>query len=331
MLLNNKAAIYDAIGDRKGAIDTYEKIVSDFSGNIDVRGAWVLAANNLATLYMKTDYPEKAIKMLESLSSENKEYKQLFKQNLTLAYYISDDAKLRSTLKDYNNICYNNCLDVFNFFTESEREDYWTSNARELLIINNLVADKHQEITDVAYNNLLFVKNLKLMSSDILKKIVENSSNLELKKKYKGVVYKRRVKVTEPEAIAFMNRTGALRKQNQISREILYFRDFYQTLSPKVYLCYDREAWYDPADKGFRMTLDRNVRYRTADLSLSSSFRGRNILEPGQTLLEVKAEGAVPLWLVELLTCEQIYKQSFSKYGKAYLQMLNEHLALQKG
>jgi hypothetical protein len=154
---------------------------------------------------------------------------------------------------------------------------------------------------------------------------------LELKKKYKGVVYKRRVKVTEPEAIAFMNRTGALRKQKQISREILYFRDFYQTLSPKVYLCYDREAWYDPADKGFRMTLDRNVRYRTADLSLSSSFRGRNILEPGQTLLEVKAEGAVPLWLVELLTCEQIYKQSFSKYGKAYLQMLNEHLALQKG
>lgn len=154
---------------------------------------------------------------------------------------------------------------------------------------------------------------------------------LELKKKYKGVVYKRRVKVTESEGIAFMNRTGALRKQNQISREILYFRDFYQTLCPKVYLCYDREAWYDPVDKGFRMTLDRNVRCRTGNLNLSSPFGGRDILEPGQTLLEVKAEGAVPLWLVELLTREQIYKQSFSKYGRAYLQMLNEHLALQKG
>ena len=188
MLLNNKAMIYDAIGDRKGAIGTYEKIVSDFSGNIDVRGAWVIAANNLAALYMKTDNPEKAIKILESLSSENKEYKQLFKQNLALAYYISDDAKLKSTLTDYNNICYNNCLDVFNFFTEAEREDYWAGNARELLIINNLVADKHHEITDVAYNNLLFVKNLKLMSSDILKRIVVNSSNLELKKKYNKVL-----------------------------------------------------------------------------------------------------------------------------------------------
>lgn len=154
---------------------------------------------------------------------------------------------------------------------------------------------------------------------------------LELKKKYKGVVYKRRVKVTESEAIAFMNRSGTLHKQNQISREILYFRDFYQTLSPKVYLCYDREAWYDPVDKGFRMTLDRNVRYRTADLSLSAPFGGREILKPGQTLLEVKAEGAVPLWLVELLTREGIHKQSFSKYGKAYEQMLTEHLAMQKG
>lgn len=154
---------------------------------------------------------------------------------------------------------------------------------------------------------------------------------LELKKKYKGVVYKRRVKVTEPEGIAFMNRTGVLRKQNQISREIIYFRDFYQTLRPQVYLCYDREAWYDPVDKGFRMTLDRNVRYRTTDLCLSTPFGGRDILEPGQTLLEVKAEGAVPLWLVDLLNCEQIRKQSFSKYGRAYLQMLQEQLVLQKG
>lgn len=154
---------------------------------------------------------------------------------------------------------------------------------------------------------------------------------LELKKKYKGVVYKRRVRVTESEAMAFMDRNGVLRKQNQISREILYFRDFYQTLRPRVYLCYDREAWYDPVDRGFRMTLDRNILYRTTDLSLSSPFSGCTILEPGQTLLEVKAEGAVPLWLVELLTKEQVHKQSFSKYGKAYEQMLTAHLAMQKG
>ena len=79
------------------------------------------------------------------------------------------------------------------------------------------------------------------------------------------------------------------------------------------------------------MTLDRNVRYRTTDLSLCAPYGGREILSLDQTLLEVKAEGAIPLWLVELLSRERIQKQSFSKYGRAYEQMLTEHLAIQKG
>lgn len=148
---------------------------------------------------------------------------------------------------------------------------------------------------------------------------------LELKKKYKGIVYKRRVKTTEAEAKAFMQREGALRKQNQISRELLYVRDFYRDLEPRVYLCYDRQAWYDPVDRGFRMTIDSNVRYRTQMLSLASAMEGRQILEPNQSLLEVKAEGAVPMWLVELLTQQGLFKRSFSKYGMAYRQMLEEH------
>ena len=48
-------------------------------------------------------------------------------------------------------------MDVFNFFTVSEREDYWTRNARELLVLNNLVADKYPDMADVAFDNLLFV------------------------------------------------------------------------------------------------------------------------------------------------------------------------------
>lgn len=154
---------------------------------------------------------------------------------------------------------------------------------------------------------------------------------LELKKKYQGVVYKRRIKVTEQEAMDFMNRKAPLLRQTQIGREILYFRDFYRDLRPRVYLSYDREAWLDPAEQGFRMTLDRNICYRTEALSLSAPFGGRQILRSGQTLLEVKAEGAVPLWLVRLLTQEQIKKQSFSKYGCAYQEMLTEQKALQKG
>ena len=186
-LLNNKAYIYEALGERQESIKTYEKMVADFGNKEDVKGAWLLAANNLAVLYMKSDKPEKAVSLLEALGSKNKEYKQTFAQNLALAYYFMGDPRIKKALQDANFTSYDNCLDVFNFFTVAERENYWTSVARELLVLNNLIADKYPDNTDVAFNNLLFVKNLKIMSGDILKKMVDNSSNTELKSKYNKI------------------------------------------------------------------------------------------------------------------------------------------------
>lgn len=183
-LLNNKAWIYEALGERQESIETYEQIVKDFGDIGDVKGAWVLAANNLAMLYMKYGKPEKAVTLLESLSSKNKEHKQMFAQNIALAYYFIGDSRVKKAVQDFNSISYDNCLDVFNFFTVAEREDYWSGVARELLVLNNLIADKYPDNTDVAFNNMLFVKNLKLMSGDILKKMVDNSSSIELKSKY---------------------------------------------------------------------------------------------------------------------------------------------------
>ena len=147
---------------------------------------------------------------------------------------------------------------------------------------------------------------------------------LEMKKKYKGIVYKRRIRISQDQALAFMNRTAPLPEDSQIGRELTYFRDFYKNLEPRVYLCYDREAWYDPRDKGFRMTLDRNIRFRTEDLRLEIPADGRQILDPDISLLEVKASGGVPLWLTEHLSKAGIFKTSFSKYGRAYLLLLSE-------
>lgn len=147
---------------------------------------------------------------------------------------------------------------------------------------------------------------------------------LEMKKKYKGIVYKRRVRVSQSEAFAFMNRTAALPKDTQISRELTYFRDFYPNLTPKVYLSYQRQAWFDPNDGGFRMTIDWDIRYRTVDLDLGADTDGRRILDPEYSLLEVKASGGIPLWLMELLSRLKLHKISFSKYGRAYEELLQE-------
>jgi hypothetical protein len=36
--------------------------------------------------------------------------------------------------------------------------------------------------------------------------------------------------------------------------------------------------------------------------------------------MEIKCSGAIPLWMVEILSRERIFKTSFSKYGNAYMQ-----------
>ncbi len=51
-------------------------------------------------------------------------------------------------------------------------------------------------------------------------------------------------------------------------------------------------------------------------------MEGVSLLPPGGTILEIKVQGAVPLWLTEILSEGKIYKGSFSKYGAAYKQQL---------
>ena len=154
---------------------------------------------------------------------------------------------------------------------------------------------------------------------------------LEMKKKYKGIVYKRRVKVSQEQAFAFMERRAPLPQESQIGRELAYFRDHYGDLSPKVYLSYERLAWFDPQDGGFRMTLDWDARYRTDGLDLYLPTGGRQILLPEESVLEVKASGGIPMWLTELLSREGLHKQSFSKYGRAYMELLEEKLTESRG
>ncbi len=141
---------------------------------------------------------------------------------------------------------------------------------------------------------------------------------LEMKKKYKGIVYKRRISLTEQQALDFMERRAPLPQDGQIARELLYFRDFYGNLQPQVYLSYDRVAWFSREDPGLRLTMDRNILFRRDGLEISREPGGQPVLGREWTLLEVKAENAIPLWLTELLNTACIRQTSFSKYGRAY-------------
>jgi len=144
---------------------------------------------------------------------------------------------------------------------------------------------------------------------------------VELKKKYDSVVYKRRLALPRESALAWVSGEAAFPKTGQISREIDYFLSFYQTLSPKVYLSYEREAYAMRDKSPFRVTFDENVLARCTDPDLSHPG-GESLLPEGKILMELKCIGGIPLWMVRVLSRENIRKTSFSKYGTAYQKMI---------
>lgn len=143
---------------------------------------------------------------------------------------------------------------------------------------------------------------------------------VELKKKYDGVVYKRRCTMNMARANELLATHG--NPSGQIERELDYTAKHYGGLVPSMFIAYDREAFYDPNDHEFRMTFDRRVRCREHDLRLDAGDEGEQYLEDGRSILEVKAGGAVPLWLVRFLSEEGLYRTHFSKIGVAWNRKL---------
>ncbi len=144
---------------------------------------------------------------------------------------------------------------------------------------------------------------------------------LELKRKAYGIVYKRRVQTTIPQVAKFFSREGDICAGGQINREITTFRDYYDTLVPACMIIYDRTAYVETGGD-LRLTIDDNPRYRTDHLVMSYGMEGTSLLPPGCSILELKVQGAMPLWLTRALSDIKIYKASFSKYGEAYRQQL---------
>ena len=145
----------------------------------------------------------------------------------------------------------------------------------------------------------------------------EDTVFVELKKKFKGVVYKRRVSMSAREASAWLDRGQPPAEDSQMTREISWFLKSVEPAA-KVYLACDRLAFRDREEPELRITFDRNIRWRETELELSAGDRGEPLLAPGQVLMEIKAPQAAPLWLAHLLSELALFPTSFSKYGTCY-------------
>ena len=143
---------------------------------------------------------------------------------------------------------------------------------------------------------------------------------VELKKKYEGVVYKRRVVMNAADAAGYLSgrEPGG---DTQIHREIDWFLFSYRP-APKVFIAYDREAFAGIDNPDLRITFDTRLRGRTDHVDLRAGDYGQPILPGNQILMEIKIPGAAPLWLARLLSENNITSTSFSKYGAYYKRYL---------
>lgn len=153
---------------------------------------------------------------------------------------------------------------------------------------------------------------------------------LEIKKKVRKIVYKRRIDATLKAGEAYlMEGDDSLIEDSQIKREMDWLKTRYGTVKPKMYIYYDRFSMKGKEDESVRITIDHNILYRDYDLSLSSGVYGDYLLPEDHVIMEIKIPGAYPLWLVEILNKYHVYPTSFSKYGTAYKKVTKSKGVLQ--
>lgn len=141
----------------------------------------------------------------------------------------------------------------------------------------------------------------------------------ELKKKYRGVVYKRRVAGTGEEMDRLLRGGWLEREDPQTQREIHHFLSVWQ-LEPRVFIGYERDAFFGWEDPLLRVTFDRHIRWREDCLTLSAGDAGTLILPEDPVIMEVKMAAAAPLWMARLFSELGIRPTGFSKYGACYLR-----------
>lgn len=152
---------------------------------------------------------------------------------------------------------------------------------------------------------------------------IDDEVFVELKKKYRSVVYKRRLSMPQGRVFGCLQGLDAW-PDTQIGQEIAYTMDFYPHLAPMVFLSYERDAYRAADGTDLRITFDTDIRFRRERITLNSDTSGTPLLPRDRVLMEVKVAGGLPLWMAHLLSAEKIYKTSFSKYGAAYQTMATE-------
>ncbi len=201
-------------------------------------------------------------------------------------------------------------------------EKYLSIDAYGLHTISNVFFDTEQyDITRASIEKPAFKEKLRVRSYGTPDP-EHGQVFVELKKKYRHIVYKRRIALLISEARAFLlNGVIPTTSDPQITREISHFMRLHHPV-PKIFLCYNRIAMIGKDNPNLRITFDTNLLWRGTDLNLCSGAYGTPILPDDRILMEIKVPNAMPLWLAHALSRQKLYQTSFSKVGSCYTSFI---------
>lgn len=173
---------------------------------------------------------------------------------------------------------------------------------------------------------------------------------VEIKKKFKGIVYKRRIALSLAGAETFLrgvpykeavhaypladcgpganSLANSTRKNasvpanpvknQQIANEIAFFMKRYGPLAPSILTLCNRHALAGPDGGDLRITIDTQLRAKRNPTDIGDINGAVALIPEGDAIMEIKSTFALPLWLTSVLSSVGAYKQSFSKCGMAY-------------
>lgn len=192
-------------------------------------------------------------------------------------------------------------------------------NSNGIYTIGNIYYDTEDELFNSEFmRKQTFRQKLRLRFYD--KVDLDSTVFLEIKKKFKGIVYKRRTGVKLEDAYKLLQNNNEYIDlesfpctNTQILKEVYFFFNQYKMI-PKAILSYDRQAFHCIDNMDLRITFDMNLRCRVHDLRIENGNDGEPFVSTDTIIFEVKSRDSVPVWLCTILSNFECYKGSFSKY-----------------
>jgi len=150
---------------------------------------------------------------------------------------------------------------------------------------------------------------------------------LELKKKFNGIVYKRRIMLQKSDAervlreadVSFVDGEFA-----QVTQEIRHFLSSVSDIENRVAISYKRTALTGKNQADLRITFD-------TDVALRSGQEQCNLMQDNLMLMEIKTATAMPLTLARFLSRQGIFPAGYSKYKTAYINCIYPQLQKTQG